>query len=256
MQLAEIGEGYVLYFKLIIYVGWFAVIFFAINIYKTAVNFMGSYCIARPTNQQPDTTLSDASADPQCFIDWITPHSIANYGVRNIDMAERAMMVIYLGIFWGALALFYHLVMKIDGVIDCKNDTPSDYTLLVASFYQITDLPVEHDSEAIKKHLEGSQTFKGGEDVEITKISQVFRIEKYITLVSKIKAQKKIMRRLQIAEIKAKRRSAKQAMLLDDNQKTKLIDNSAAKVQAKSSKFYLSRPLNEKTQGSFSSRFQ
>lgn len=132
MQLAEIGEGYVLYFKLILYIGIFTSIFVAINIYKVTVNFMGTYCIPRPSGQQPDTQLSDSITDPQCFDDWITPHSIANYGVRNIDVPERSLMVIYLGLSWIVLAYIYNKVLKIDQQIDCKNDTPSDFTLMVA----------------------------------------------------------------------------------------------------------------------------
>lgn len=132
MELAEIGEGYVIFFKLIVYLGWICTVFVAINIYKTTVNFMGSYCIPRPNGQAQDTTLSDQFSDPQCFVDWITPHSIANYGVRNVDMPERSMMVIYLGLLCIALAIFYNRILKIDQLIDCKNDTPSDFTLQVA----------------------------------------------------------------------------------------------------------------------------
>ena len=244
MQLAEIGEGYVIYFKLIVYIGWVAAILVGINIYKTTVNFMGNFCIPRPDNQQPDTSLSDVKSDPQCFVDWITPHSIANYGVRHIDMPERILMVLYLGLFWGALALFYHWVLKIDEVIDCKNDTPSDFTLLVASFNQITDLPKEHDSDTIKKHFEDNKIFKSGEEIEISKISAAFQVEKHMKFVKEIKEVKKIIRRLQIKELKIQKRLIKEvnrikakSVMDDESQKKDGLIKPATKLSPSSSIF-------------------
>lgn len=134
MDLAEIGEGYVLYFKLIIYFGCITLVLLGINIYKLVINFEGEFCTPRPEGAVLDTKFSSDNYDaPPCYIDWITPHSIANYGIAYTDMAERAMMVIFLGLFYFALAIVRHRILKISGVIDSKNDTCSDFTLTVGS---------------------------------------------------------------------------------------------------------------------------
>lgn len=132
MELADLGEGYVLFFKMMIYFGIIGILFYGINVYKLIVNFNGGLC----TNRPPELTGSDIKTFgknkiPPCFNDGINPHSIANYGVDKIDVVERCLMVGFLSFFWLSMAIVYHIVLKISRTIDEQTDTPSDWTLWV-----------------------------------------------------------------------------------------------------------------------------
>lgn len=133
MDLVELGDGYVLYFKMIIYFVCITVVILGINIYKLVVNFKGDHCSVRPAGADLDTTIQSNGEVPPCYIDWITPHSIANYGIGETDIPERCLMVIFLGLFWCTLAGIRHRVLVISNIIDCKNDTCSDFTLTVTN---------------------------------------------------------------------------------------------------------------------------
>lgn len=77
----------------------------------------------------------------------------------------------------------------------------------------MTDLPEDHDSDLIKKTLETNKTFKGGQEIEIAKVCQIFRIEKHTSLIKQIKSQKKQIRRLQIADAKSKKKLKQKTVL-------------------------------------------
>lgn len=132
MDLSDLGEGYVLFFKLMIYFGIIGLFFYGINIYKVVVNFQSHVCVPRP-EELTESDLQTFGKDkiPPCFNDWITPHSRANYGVNNVDIIERSLMVAFLSVFWLSMAVVYQRVLSISRQIDDQNDAPSDWTLMV-----------------------------------------------------------------------------------------------------------------------------
>lgn len=132
MSLAEIGEGYVLLFKLMLYLGWIGVLFDAINVYKVVINVIGGVCINYSEMSESDLQKQTQGSDPPpCFLDWTTVHSIANFGIEKTDIPERIAMLAFWGIFWPALSLFTYWVKQIDELIDSRLDTPSDFTIMV-----------------------------------------------------------------------------------------------------------------------------
>lgn len=201
MDLVDLGEGYVLYFKMIIYFGIISICFYAINIYKIVANFKGDEC--------KDTTLDISGSDlkaytsevlPPCHSDWVNPHSIANYGLRKDDLVERALMVAFLALFWLAMGFMYRKIMDICRDIDEANDTPCDWTLM------ITHLPPGQDEASIREHFLKDAKLAKLKNLEINKISIAYNLDEYIKLSDKITSQRNLIKKIQAKE------SSKQSM--------------------------------------------
>lgn len=189
-----------------IYFGIIGLFFYGINVYKVIVNFQGTNCTQRP----PDLMGSDLKTfgtkeRPPCFNDWINPHSIANYGIERVDTVERSLMVAFLGVFWVSLALVYHRVLKVSKLIDETNDTPSDWTLMVASPYQIKNLPTDEDEQAIIDNLQRDQVFTQNSDLKIKKVSIAYNLDEYLKLSEKVNEKKMLVKKMQYKETKTKR---------------------------------------------------
>ena len=132
----DLGEGYVVFFNLLVYFGLLGIFFYGINVYKVFVNINGSACIGRPPDQnQSDLQIYGQNQLPPCFNDWIVTPSRANFGIMQIDVWERSLIVAFLAIFWLAMAIFYHKIVLISRKIDETCDTPSDWTLMVPLVY-------------------------------------------------------------------------------------------------------------------------
>ena len=205
MELADLGEGYVLFFKLMIYFGVIALFFYGINIYKLVVNIQGDLC----TNRPPELGGSDLKTFgkdkiPPCFNDFINPHSIANYGLDKIDVVERSLMVAFLGFFWLAMALVYHKVLQISRHIDEQNDTPSDWTLMVVSTHQFKHLPVDEDEKTTMNNLQQDPIFTKNSELQIKKVVLAYNLEEYLKIFNEVSKKKIQVKKMQFKENKEK----------------------------------------------------
>lgn len=139
MEFAEMGAGYVVYFKMTIFFGAIWLVFAAVNVLKMIANARGSGCL---TSSQADAYLAllarsgaqfDASAveNTVCRKDWITVFSRANYGVRNVDGQEQSWLMIFFFAYYVVLSLCKMYIKNTNKEIDRLSDTPSDWTLIV-----------------------------------------------------------------------------------------------------------------------------
>lgn len=123
------GAGYVMFFKLnvvnLAVIGSLCVV----NIYKLLVNIFGGYCVS--AEDTTTTSYKDSGDLPVCYIDWVTIHSAANYGVKNIDYAERYLLLIMFLINSIYLAAGNYYISYIADWIDGRDLNASDYAVLI-----------------------------------------------------------------------------------------------------------------------------
>lgn len=204
MELVDLGEGYVLYFKLMIYFGIIGIFFYGINIYKVVANIQGSNCKDDPNSiDGSDLQFYSKNNMPPCHKDWVNPHSIAGYGLNKIDLIERALMVAFLSAFWVSMAYIYHLVIEICREIDERNDTPCDWTLMVGEADKIKNLPKEHNEQNIKESLQQDAAFASG-GINIKKISIAYDLVEFLKLSQKVTAKRNQVKKMQFKESRMK----------------------------------------------------
>ena len=89
MELVDLGEGYVLYFKMLIYFGLLSIVFYGIGIYKVIVNLRGDGCSVNAVSISGSDLQRFSSENlPPCHSDWVNPHSIANYGIKRTRLSK------------------------------------------------------------------------------------------------------------------------------------------------------------------------
>lgn len=199
MDLVDLGEGYVLLFKLSIYLALISIFFYGINIYKVVVNFKGNFCHSSTTSiSGSDLKLYNDNNLPPCNSDWVNPHSLANYGLDKSDLIESALMVAYLAFFWVAIGFIYRKIIDICKAIDEANDTPCDWTLMIKG------IPTDQDTDAIINNLLSDSKFSAIKNSQVKKVSLAFNLDEYIKLSDKIAAKKNLIKKLQAKEIKSK----------------------------------------------------
>ena len=190
MELGDIGAGYVLYFKLCILFGFIMLVFSVINAIKLIANLKGGYCIS-DTSKTVNPYLGLGYV--VCNLDWITIHSIANYGVMNVDGAEKDWILVYFLVYWLALSFCRAYLTRTNKTIDNVNDTPSDWTIMVKG------LPIDEPVEQIKANFETFGAL-GKMVCKIKKISLAYNCEEYNDLFEKVTKRKREMKLLQVKE--------------------------------------------------------
>lgn len=206
MELSELGAGYVMFFKLVIFFGGILIVFSVINIIKAIANFGGSWCISESEYKAMSTSSSIGSLPktinyvlldlPVCNEDWVTVHSIANYGVFIVDEAEKSWMMIALLAYWFVLAICKHYIDATNKEIDRKSDLPSDWTLMVRG------LPPDESIADIKNNFEMYGTL-GKMPCPVKKISMAYRCSEYEELAKKVDLKKRQMKKQQLLEMAA-----------------------------------------------------
>lgn len=200
MDLADLGEGYVLLFKLMIYFGLIGIIFYGLNIYKVVINLQGTNCVSRPLDLTgSDLQIYGQDKLPPCYNDGINPHSVANYGLEKMDKIERSLMVSFLAFFWVAIAAVYARVKSMARTIDEKNDTPSDWTLW------IKNLPHDEDEDALIANLSKDELFATDPEFKIKKVSLAYNLEEYIKIVEELSKKKVQVKKLQFQDSKGRK---------------------------------------------------
>lgn len=122
------GAGYVMFFKLndvnLVIIGLLCIV----NIYKILVNIFGKYCVSTDSTS---TSYKDNTKLPVCYLDWVTIHSAANYGVANIDYVERYLLLVMFLTHSFFLAAGNYYISYISQWIDGRDLNASDYAVLI-----------------------------------------------------------------------------------------------------------------------------
>ena len=173
----DIGNGYVMFFKLISLMVFAFIVFAIMNIFKVVKNLDGAACFS------------------ECSRDWITVPSSANYqllGVFAVDTNERTWMFVFFVAFWLYLAGIKVYFRKLDKEIDAKTDVPSDWTL------RVSGLPKDESADDIKKYFE--RNFQS-DNIQVHKVSLTYHIEEYKEQEKKVLEFRKEIRGEQIKEM-------------------------------------------------------
>jgi hypothetical protein len=139
MELAELGAGYVMYFKITILFGIIWLVFAFINIWKVIANFKGTQCYTDSYINDVRNAVEAARIsydkvqfeNSLCRKDWITAPSRANYGINKEDTNEATWLIVFFIAYQFALALIKSYIKKTNAEIDKRSDLPSDWTLIV-----------------------------------------------------------------------------------------------------------------------------
>ena len=174
MDLAHLGVGYVLYFKLIIFFCLLMLVFLVINILKVVANVSQNNCVP-PSDAYIGMSAAGkyyfGKGYPVCKLDWITIHSVANYGIQNLDISEKACVFTFFIVYWSILALCQRYIKRTNYEIDQHNDTPSDWTIIVKG------LTTVETSQDIKDFFEKNGLKAGF--CKVKKINMAYDCTKY-----------------------------------------------------------------------------
>ncbi len=199
MELAELGAGYVMYFKIVMFFGAIMIGFAVIGVLKSIQNFRSNLCLTQEeVNNNPITNLAYNAyvllQFPLCIEDWITVHSVANYGIFNTDETELTWMMIAMLAYWFVLAICNHFIKANNKEIDRLSDTPSDWTLMVRG------LPPDETANDIKANFEMYGTMNKMPCV-VKKVTIAYECDEYEEKEKKVGATKRKMKKQQMAEM-------------------------------------------------------
>src|SRR3990167_578612 len=242
MELADLGAGYVMYFKLVIAFGLIVILVCIPSIFKLAKNVSSNRCLSETDLTNPKVTIQNeyflyslAQKDPDliCLKDWITVHSVANFG-WNKDTSERDWSVFLVLIYWVILSFIKVYIKRTNKTIDVKNDTPSDWTLMVSN------LPPGEPAEMIAKNFQESGA-NGGVQCFVTKINFAYKTEEFDKLAEEVAKLKRECKSLQVLEMPKAIEKAKARVLAketaDDASKKLKEDSSNKKLVPKKDDF-------------------
>ena len=180
---------------MVIFFGCIMILFSIINIIKAISNTTKGYCTTSKSTLSLDSNAAIyvVKGWPVCSFDWITAHSIANYGVTNVDSQEKSWVLIFFLFYWFTLSGLKSYIKKTNKLIDVNNDTPSDWTLIVKN------LPKDEPAEQIKANFEAYGNL-GKSTCPVKKVNLVYKCDEYIKLATKVAAEKRQMKALQMKE--------------------------------------------------------
>ena len=178
MELAENGSGYVMFFKLAIWYGFIMVAFSAISVLKAIENVRGTSCTSE---DNPSTTFDVylLTGLPVCVKDWVSIHSVANYGIYKFDNTELSWMLIAMCASWFVLAVYHHQILVTNKEVDRLSDTPSDWTLMVRG------LPSDESEDHITRNFEAYGTM-GTLPCKVKKVCLAYNSSEYEELEKKV----------------------------------------------------------------------
>ena len=201
MDLADLGAGYVMYFRMIIFFSGIWIFYLIINVIKVIANLRGSGCKLGGIDS-PYLTMGL----PACSADWITVHSIANYGIILVDTTEKSWVLIFFIAYWAFLSMCKAWLKRTNKLIDISNDTPSDWTIIVRN------LPKDEPVEQIQANFEAFGAL-GRHVCPVKKVNLAFNCESYVKKHTEVNKKKRDMKLLQVKELSQAK--AKMAARLD-----------------------------------------
>lgn len=188
MELADMGSGYVLYFKMVILFGCISVIFCLINVIKAVSNISTGYCKA-------DQPLYLALGH-QCVLDWVTVHSVVNYNIFKEDGTEKAWMLVFWIVYSFGLSICKVYIKRTNKSVDVMNDTPADWTLMVKG------MPQSEPLEAIKHNFQqfGAPPSKNM-ICHVKKINRAYNLDEYLKQEKKVTKLKGELKKIRDEEL-------------------------------------------------------
>lgn len=196
MDLADLGAGYVMYFKMVIFLGFSMSLFLLINIIKAISNIRQGHCISSTTTSglSGDALIYSKKGWPICSLDWVTIHSAANYGVERVDSQEKTWVFIFFLLYWFLLSGCKAYIKKTNKAIDINNDTPSDWTLIVKG------LPKDEHPDQIKANFEAYGAL-GKMVCTVKKVNLAYKCDEFVKMQGKVNASKRAMKIMQMKEM-------------------------------------------------------
>ena len=188
MELADMGSGYVLYFKMVIFFGCISVFFCLINVIKAASNVSKGYC---STSQDTYNALGHV-----CVRDWVTVHSVVNYNIFVEDKTEKAWMLVFWIAYTLTLSVCKVFIKRTNKTVDNTNDTPADWTLMVKG------MPPSESLEAIKLNFErfGAPQSKNM-TCHVKKINRAYKLDEYLKQEKKVNKLKTDLKKIRDDEL-------------------------------------------------------
>ena len=156
------GAGYVVYFKMVTFFGIIITLFVLINFIKIISNIRGTQCSGGiyAFQYQP------------CVKDWITVHSVANYGIQKEDGTEKGWVLVYWIAYSMALSVCKLYIKSTNKEVDKLNDTPSDWTMMVSG------MPVVESEESIRQNFEAFGHINMRCDVK--KVNRAYKLDEFL----------------------------------------------------------------------------
>ena len=156
-DISYIGNGYILYFSLIVYVAILLGLEFVVSLTQSYENYDRNAC---------------ATYDGRylCQNDILTKISVANYGLE-FPLRNRVTDAIYLVIAYLFIAVFKNKLTVQAAVVDMETDTASDFSIMVSH------LPKSATKEEI------TNFFKKEFDVTIVKVTLAYNVEHLTHLI-------------------------------------------------------------------------
>jgi hypothetical protein len=188
MELADMGSGYVLYFKMVIFFGCISVFFCLINVIKAISNVSAGFC---KTDQKAYVALGH-----QCVRDWVTVHSVVNYSIFKEDGTEKAWMLVFWIVYSLALSICKVYIKRTNKSVDVMNDTPADWTLMVKG------MPQSEPLEAIKQNFEQYGAPPGKNILcSVKKINRAYNLDEYLKQEKKVTKLKGELKKIRDEEL-------------------------------------------------------
>lgn len=165
------GAGYVAFFTLIKVIIFLCFLFSLANIYKVVANVKGSNCFDTKSDLY-DLIKTQAAV---CGRDWITIHSIANYGFQ-IDWVDKGIMLGFYFVFLLYLIFYFPTFSNIGETIDKKSDMPSDWTVI------LKDVTPGITEAQLLNYFDNAPDLPGLVGSRVEKINTSYNIAEYVKL--------------------------------------------------------------------------
>lgn len=184
LELGSYGPGYVTYFSMVKFCMLLSLIFAVFNFPKLLRNLNGAQCLA---SDQPLAVFSIRQTDT-CRQDWMTTHSISNYGTSRQDPLDRLLMAVFLLVQLLLVSVYTAYLEGLSVKIRVETEDPKHWTLMVGCSQQIEGLDKRASEEDIKKLFEEHHKQS---NAKIYKINSCYRLEEYLAALTQIQQIKK-----------------------------------------------------------------
>ena len=109
------------------FVGFLSFLLAIFNIWKLVINLNSDFC---QISQQPILQFAIKQRDI-CIQDWITVHSVVNYGGSRFDLTDRVIMILYLTAFLLLVSIFQLYLDKVALLTTLKHNTAAHWSVVV-----------------------------------------------------------------------------------------------------------------------------
>jgi hypothetical protein len=130
IELAGYGPGYVIYFSMLKLTLFLCLVLGLVNIAKIYRNFHSERCNSTDQIFAIDLNLSNQD-NTVCRKDWITYHSVANYGAAKYDYIDRATMGVFFAFYTIVIGLYNCYLEILSKRVKRESSTPANWTLAV-----------------------------------------------------------------------------------------------------------------------------